>query len=112
MLRPLHLEARHRLAGWLAGKMAGWLVRWVENIFKKLLHSLLNCIPLHQLENQQIISNPLVNEAHATSLRGKYTRAGLFLCNVYTLVGYAKPLLARPTIPMAGPTNSIPQTSH
>ena len=58
------------------------------------------------------ISNPLVNEAHATSLRGKYTRAGLFLCNVYTLVGYAKPLLARPTIPMAGPTNSIPQTSH
>ena len=110
MLRPLHLEARHRLAGSLGGLLA----RWVENIFKKLLHSLLNCIPLHQLENQRIISNPLVNEAHATSLRGKYTRAGLFLCNVYTLVGYGKPppLLARPTIPMAGPTNSIPQTSH
>ena len=28
---------------------------------------------------------------HATSLRGKYTRKGRFLCNMYTLVGYAKP---------------------
>ena len=62
MLRPLHLEARHRLAGKLAGKMggkmAGLLAGWVENIFKKLLHSLLNCIPLHQLENQLINIEP------------------------------------------------------
>ena len=45
-------------AGSLAGKMAGWLAGWVENIFKKLLHSLLNCIPLHQLENQRINIEP------------------------------------------------------
>ena len=33
---------------------------------------------------------------HATSLRGKYTRKGRFLCNMYTLVGYAKPSVGPP----------------
>ena len=39
---------------------------------------------------------------HATSLRGKYTRKGRFLCNMYTSVGYAKPSVGPPvlTIPM------------
>ena len=33
---------------------------------------------------------------HATSLRGKYTRKGRFLCNMYTSVGYAKPSVGPP----------------
>ena len=33
---------------------------------------------------------------HATSLRGKYTRKGRFLCSMYTLVGYAKPSVGPP----------------